>query len=177
MPPLNLPLWQEAVSFAARAHRHQVRRDDKTPYIAHVVRVAFVISELFGCHEDAVLAAAILHDTIEDTTTDYDDIQHHFGTDVANLVAAMTKNMALPDAKREAEYDAQLARADWRARLIKLADTYDNYCDVSNVPAEKRERRLSESRERGLRAIALATPDAGNPIMDKAVGELKRLLQ
>lgn len=170
------PLWQEAVSFAARAHRHQVRRDDRTPYVAHCVRVTLTISELFGCHDAPTLAAAVLHDTIEDTTTDFDDIAQHFGAEVATLVAAMTKNMALPEAKREAAYDAQLASADWRARLIKLADTYDNLCDVVTVPAERRDRRQRESRERALRAIELAKSDAGNEWIDRAVGELKKLL-
>lgn len=170
------PLWQEAVSFAARAHRHQIRRDDKTPYIAHCVRVTLTISQLFECHDESVLAAAVLHDTIEDTTTDFEDILHHFGPDVAKLVAAMTKNMALPEATREAAYDAQLASADWRARLIKLGDTYDNLCDVVTVPADKRDRRQRESRERALRAIELAKADAGNEWIDRAVGELKRSL-
>lgn len=170
------PLWQEAVSFAARAHQGQVRRDDRTPYIAHCVRVTLTISQLFQCQDEAVLAAAVLHDTIEDTTTDYEDILQHFGKDVADLVAAMTKNMALPEATREVEYDAQLAQADWRARLIKLADTYDNLCDVVTVPTEKRERRQRESRERAKRAVALAGVDAGNPCIDRAVGELAKLL-
>lgn len=170
------PIWQEAVSFAARAHRHQIRRDDRTPYIAHCVRVTLTISQLFNCHDESVLAAAVLHDTIEDTTTDFEDILHHFGPEVASLVAAMTKNMALPKPTREAAYDAQLAAADWRARLIKLADTYDNLCDVATVPAEKRDRRQRESRDRALRAIELAKADAGNEWIDRAVGELKKVL-
>jgi guanosine-3',5'-bis(diphosphate) 3'-pyrophosphohydrolase len=154
-----------------------VRRDDRTPYAAHCVRVTLTISQLFGCGDEVVLAAAVLHDTIEDTTTDYEDIAHHFGTDVASLVAAMTKNMALPEPQREAAYDAQLARADWRARLIKLADTYDNLCDVGTVPMERRERRLRESRERALRAIDLAKPDAGNEWIDRGVRALQKLME
>lgn len=175
--PSNRPLWQEAISFASRAHRNQVRRDDRTPYIAHCVRVMTTISQLFECHDEALLAAAVLHDTIEDTTTDYEDISHRFGSEVADLVAAMTKNMALPEELREAQYDAQLAKADWRARLIKLADTYDNLCDVETVPSERRARRERESAERAWRAIALAAPDLGKPSIDRAVAIVSALLR
>jgi guanosine-3',5'-bis(diphosphate) 3'-pyrophosphohydrolase len=174
--PSNRPLWQEAISFASRAHRNQVRRDDRTPYIAHCARVMTTISQLFECQDEALLAAAVLHDTIEDTTTDYEDIAHRFGTEVADLVAAMTKNMALPEELREAQYDAQLAKADWRARLIKLADTYDNLCDVETVPSERRARRERESAERARRAIVLAAPDRGRPSVDRAVAVLSALL-
>lgn len=169
-------LWQDATSFAARAHRHQLRKDDRTPYIAHCVRVAFTIAQAFECHDPVVLAAALLHDTIEDTTTDYDDIANRFGPDVASLVAAMTKNMALPEPVREREYDVQIARFDWRARLIKLADTYDNLCDAGSVPPEKQAQRRRESVERAQRAIELARADAGNEWIDRGVRALEKLL-
>ena len=63
-----------AVAFAARAHRPQVRKDGQTPYVSHVFRVAMIVTQVFGVHEPKILTAAVLHDTIEDTTTDYDDI-------------------------------------------------------------------------------------------------------
>jgi (p)ppGpp synthase/HD superfamily hydrolase len=50
--------------------------------------------------------------------------------EVAEIVAALTKNMALAEKEREADYVARLAKADWRARLIKLADQYDNVSDA-----------------------------------------------
>jgi (p)ppGpp synthase/HD superfamily hydrolase len=123
--------WQQAVAFAARAHRHQIRKDGKTPYVSHVFRVTLTLTQLFGVTDPRTLAAALLHDTIEDTTTDYGILEERFGPDVADMVAALTKNMALPDARREAEYDARLLAADWRVKLIKLADVYDNACDWS----------------------------------------------
>lgn len=150
------PVWQEAVSFAARAHRHQIRKDGRTPYFAHVCRVAFTVSHVFECRDDLAVALALLHDTIEDTTTDYDDLEDRFGPDVARGVASLTKNMALPEPEREAEYDARLARADWRVKLVKLADTYDNYCDALTLPPELVEERRADSRRKAERAIALA---------------------
>lgn len=125
-------LWQEAAAFAARQHRNQVRKDGRTPYVSHVFRVTLTLTQVYGCTDNEAIAAALLHDTIEDTTTDYEDISDRFGSAVAEIVAALTKNMALPEAEREAEYDARLAKADWRARLIKLADVYDNLFDLAN---------------------------------------------
>ncbi|HYE61176.1 MAG TPA: HD domain-containing protein [Phycisphaerales bacterium] len=170
------PLWQEAAAFAARAHRHQIRKDDKTPYVSHVFRVAMTVSQVFGCSDETVLAAALLHDTIEDTTTDYDDLEERFGREVADTVAALTKNMALPEDEREDEYDARLARADWRARLIKLADTYDNYCDVVNQPKDVQKKKLADSKDKCRRALTLAQADRGNEFSDCATAAVKSLI-
>lgn len=135
----------QAVSFAARAHRHQVRKDRDTPYVAHVVRVAFVVRELFGIGDPKVLAAAILHDTIEDTPTDYDDLAGRFGNDVAGWVALLTKEMRLPEAKRESAYRRALAKAPWPVVVCKLADIYDNLGDSQNLQPVARVRTVARS--------------------------------
>ena len=127
---MNTRLWQAAASFAARAHEGQKRRDGRTPYAAHPFRVALTIRDLFGCDDEACIAGALLHDTIEDTPVDYDDIEEGFGREVADVVAAMTKDMRLPQEEREPAYDAQLASAGWRAKMVKLADTVDNLLDA-----------------------------------------------
>ncbi len=158
-PVLPPHLWQAAVSFSARAHRHQVRRDGHTPYFAHPVRVMMTVVHVFGCTDEVTLCAALLHDTIEDTTTDYDDLAERFGPAVADLVAVLTKNMARPEAEREREYDARLAKADWRARLVKLADVYDNLCDVHTQPAEKVSQKRADAIEKCERALRLARGD------------------
>lgn len=145
--------WQRAASFAARAHQHQVRKDGRTPYVAHVFRVAMTVRDAFGFDDPEALAAALLHDTIEDTGTDFDDIEEEFGRAVAELVASLTKNMTLPEREREIEYDARLARADWRARLIKLADLYDNLAELWTP--EQRPKMLDKCR----RGLALAAGD------------------
>jgi len=146
------PLWQQAVSFALRAHAGQTRNDTITPYAAHVVRVALTVRDLFGCDDRIALAAALLHDTIEDTPTDYDDLAERFGVEVADTVAALTKDMRHPEPEREIAYDQALAAAGWRAALVKLADTYDNLCDLSSP--SKRSRMIGRCR----RALAIAEP-------------------
>jgi guanosine-3',5'-bis(diphosphate) 3'-pyrophosphohydrolase len=163
---------QEAAAFASRAHRHQLRKDGRTPYVSHVVRVAFTVRHLFGCEDAVALTASLLHDTIEDTTTDYDDLSERFGPAVAECVAALTKNMALPESQRETEYDDRLARADWRARLIKLADVYDNFCDGANGDDGPDDKRVARCK----RAIGLAARDRGRPEIDRAVRAVEELL-
>ncbi len=122
--------WQQAASFAARQHKGQLRKDGQTPYFAHPVRVALTVRHVFGVEDETALAAALLHDLIEDTTTDYDDLLEQFGKEVADAVAALTKDARLPEDEREAAYDRQLSEASWQARLVKLADVYDNFCDA-----------------------------------------------
>ena len=154
------PAWQAAASFAARKHHGQLRKDGRTPYFAHVVRVAFTTSALFGCTDPAAIAAALAHDLIEDTTTDYEDLEDRFGTAVADMVVALTKNMSLPEPARERDYEARLAKADWRVRLVKLADAYDNVIDSDNDP--KQHDNLPRRLGACVRAVRLAQVDAKN---------------
>lgn len=161
-------LWQRAASFAARAHQGQVRKDGVTPFIAHPFRVAMTVRHVFGVDDPQVLCAALLHDTIEDTPVDYDDIEEGFGKDVAEMVACLTKDMRLPEPKREPEYDARLAKASWQTRLIKLADVYDNLSEADSGKVPK-----GKLIEKARRAIHLAGSD---PQLQKAVSILQSLV-
>jgi (p)ppGpp synthase/HD superfamily hydrolase len=139
MPTDPTDLVFEAAAFAARAHRHQLRKDKETPYVSHVFRVCLVVRQVFGFDDPKVLAAALLHDTIEDTSTDCDDIIERFGPDVARWVAALTKDMRLPEREREEAYTRGLAAADWQVKACKLADIYDNLGDCRHfAPAGRR---------------------------------------
>lgn len=163
-------LWMRAASFSARAHAGQTRKDGKTPYAAHPARTAMIVRDVFGCSDPVAIAAAFLHDTIEDTPADYDAIAEHFGHETASIVAALTKTMSLPEAEREREYDARLATADWRARLIKLADVLDNAADQptradGNDPGVR-----ARGGDKARRALALAGGDAAaHPEIARAI--------
>lgn len=170
------PKWQEAAAFAAEQHRHDVRKDGHTPYVSHVYRVALTVRDLFGCDDGDALAAALLHDTIEDTGTDFDDIEERFGAAVAEIVAALTKNMLLREDEREREYDARLARADWRARLIKLADVYDNLSDFETRAGRDRAM-LDRLIRRCERALALAEADRGREPVERAIAVVGALAE
>lgn len=174
--PDFFPAWQSAASFAARKHHGQLRKDAKTPYFAHVVRVAFTTIALFGCTDPAAIAAALAHDLIEDTTTDYEDLEDRFGTEVADMVVALTKNMALPEPARERDYEDRLAKADWRVRLVKLADAYDNVVDSDNDP--KQHDNLPRRLGACVRAVRLAQADAKlHPETRRAIELVTALVQ
>jgi guanosine-3',5'-bis(diphosphate) 3'-pyrophosphohydrolase len=136
----------DAVAFAARAHRHQLRKDGVTPYVSHPLRVCLVLQQVFGVTDRVVLTAAVLHDTIEDTTTDADDVAELFGPDVMRWVVALTKDKRLPDAERERAYASALAAGGWQVHLCKLADVYDNIADSSRLPPMKRKKVFERAR-------------------------------
>ncbi len=136
----------DAVSFAARAHRGQMRKDGQTPYAAHVFRACLIIQHVFGVNDSSALMAAVLHDTVEDTTTDYDDVRELYGAEVADWVALLSKDKRLAEDQREKAYEAGLAEAPWQVKLCKLADVLDNTLDSASMPPEKRARTLRRSR-------------------------------
>jgi guanosine-3',5'-bis(diphosphate) 3'-pyrophosphohydrolase len=127
----------EAIAFAARAHQGQIRKDGKTPYVSHVFRVSMVVRHLFGIDDRKVLTAAVLHDTLEDTTTDFDDLRD-FGDEVAGWVAVLSKDKRLPEEEREEAYTAGLVAAPWQVRICKLADIYDNLSDMKTLDSKRR---------------------------------------
>jgi (p)ppGpp synthase/HD superfamily hydrolase len=171
-------MWQRAASLAARAHVHQRRKDGQTPYVAHPFRVAMTVRDVFGCADETALTIAVLHDTIEDTTVDYDDILSQYGAAVADGVAALTKNKMLREDVRETEYDRRLGAADWRARLVKLADTFDNLSDLANFDEGSRAAQLERLRSRCGRAIKLAEPDAGeHEALRRGIDAVRSLLE
>lgn len=169
--------WHRALSFAARAHEHQKRKDGVTPYAAHPARVAMTVAVVFGETDPDVLAAACLHDVIEDAGVDYDELAEAFGERVAGLVAALTKDATLPEADREAAYDRRLAAAPGEARLIKLADVYDNAVDSSTRRgAGKGSKAIGpRMREKMRRAVALAAGDDA-PASRRAIDAVQGLL-
>jgi guanosine-3',5'-bis(diphosphate) 3'-pyrophosphohydrolase len=146
----------EALSFAGRAHQGQLRKDGRTPYASHPSRVCLVLAHVFGIHDPTALMAGALHDTIEDTTTDYDDLNKRFGPEVARWVALLSKDPRLEEDERERLYREQLAAAPWQVKVCKLADIFDNTLDSRHFSPEGIRRTLRKSR--GY-LDALNTPD------------------
>lgn len=170
-------VWQRAVIFAQRAHRHQTRDDGVTPYASHVLRVALTVRHVFGCDDELALVSAILHDTIEDTPTDFDDIAEQFGPDIAVCVAALTKNMLLPEGEREVEYGRRLGAAPWQARLVKLADVFDNLSDLTHPDAPRPSaERLRKMLAKCAQAINLARADESRPHVARAIAAVESLV-
>jgi (p)ppGpp synthase/HD superfamily hydrolase len=151
----------EAVAFAARAHRGQLRKDGQTPYVSHVFRVCLVLRHVFGIDDRQALAAAALHDTVEDTQTDFDDLKEQFGAEVAGWVAALSKDKRLPEPEREAAYVEQLVRAPGSVKLAKLADIFDNLMDTAHMRPEQRARAFRNA-HRYLDALRPHLPQAAH---------------
>jgi guanosine-3',5'-bis(diphosphate) 3'-pyrophosphohydrolase len=160
----------EAVSFAARAHRHQIRKDGQTPYVAHVFRVCLIVRHVFGIDDPRALMAAALHDAVEDTTTDFDNLEEAFGREVAEWATLLCKDKRRPDEEREEEYVARLVRAPWQVKVCKLADVFDNLLDAKRLNPGHRERTGRRSR-RYLDALGADLPPEARP----AYESVKRL--
>src|SRR5689334_11894138 len=148
-------LLSAAEGFARWKHQHQFRRDGVTPYVEHPKAVMAILRDEFKVKDVDTLAAGLLHDTIEDTATDYDEVAERFGTRVADYVAALTKDKRLPEEKRERTYFALLARAPLPIRLCKIADSLHNVrdSDASHRPkAATKARKLLQiyGKTRGL---------------------------
>jgi len=129
------PLLVDALAFAAHKHRDQRRKNvAASPYINHPIALAHVLV-CEGKVEDAtVLAAAILHDTVEDTQTSLAEIEFQFGAQIARIVGEVTDDTTLPKARRKAlqvEHAPHLSQA---AKLVKLADKICNVRDVADDP-------------------------------------------
>ena len=127
-----------ALDFAARKHRNQRRKGATAePYINHPAEVARLVAEATGGRPLAVLLAALLHDTVEDTQTTVEELEREFGKDVASLVAEVTDDKRLPKAERkrlQVEHAATISR---EAKLVKLADKICNVRDMANHPPAK----------------------------------------
>lgn len=118
-----------AAIFAADAHSRvkQVRKYTGDPYIEHPRAVAALVRSV--PHDEAMLAAAWLHDTVEDTGVSLADIIHEFGPDVGSLVEQLTDVSKPSDGNRKlrkALDREHTAKATPRAKTIKLADLIDN---------------------------------------------------
>jgi len=118
----------KAKKFAILMHKGQKRKDGKTPYWRHLEQVVKRLCTM-GAKED-ILIAGWLHDTIEDTETDYDDIKEKFGIKVAEIVSSLTKETRLVESKREKLYVKQLKLSSFEAKIVKLADVTANISDL-----------------------------------------------
>jgi (p)ppGpp synthase/HD superfamily hydrolase len=154
----------EAVAFAARAHHGQLRKDGATPYVSHAFRVCLVVRDIFGFDDPRMLITALLHDTIEDTTTDFDDIEERFGKEIASWVAILSKDKRLRDDDRERAYIERLKEAPWQVQVCKLADIFDNLMDIPQLPANKRAHALKRAEQYFASLRDLKAPEAKVPL-------------
>jgi (p)ppGpp synthase/HD superfamily hydrolase len=123
-------LYERALIFAVKAHGDQKRKYTGEPYIVHPIRVAAMVSkaELY-VHTAETVAAALLHDVLEDTGTSYADLEREFERYIADVVAEISDVSKPTDGNRAARKAldlAHLAKASRNAQTIKVCDIIDN---------------------------------------------------
>jgi len=134
-PERDLALLFRALAFAAHKHRDQRRKDaEASPYINHPIALAEVLAGEGGIADVEVLAAALLHDTIEDTATTAEELRSQFGARIAGIVAEVTDDKDLPKEERKRLQIEHAPAISHGAKLVKLADKICNLRDVADRP-------------------------------------------
>src|SRR3990172_294271 len=119
-----------AMEFAARKHKDQRRKDkDASPYINHPIALANVLWTEGEVRDPEVIAAALLHDTLEDTETTYEELRGQFGAMVDDMVAEVTDTKWLDKKVRKRLQVTKAAKSSRGAKLVKLADKICNLRD------------------------------------------------
>ena len=124
-----------AVAFAAHKHRDQRRKDkDASPYINHPIQLATVLGDEGGVRDPKGIAAALLHDTLEDTETTWQEVRGAFGEDIADVVLEVTDTKWVKKALRKRLQVARARHSSEHAKLVKLADKICNLRDMAAHP-------------------------------------------
>ena len=131
--PAGPRLVLRALAFAAQRHRDQRRRDrHASPFVNHPIEVATLLADVGGVSDTTALAAAVLHDVVEDTATTTEEIESVFGAAIARIVAEVTDDPALPGVERRRQQALRAATLSPAARLIKIADKTANLRQLPN---------------------------------------------
>ncbi|RJT34941.1 bifunctional (p)ppGpp synthetase/guanosine-3',5'-bis(diphosphate) 3'-pyrophosphohydrolase [Mesorhizobium waimense] len=149
-PDVNEALLNKAYVYAMQKHGHQ-KRASGDPYFSHPLEVAAILTEMHM--DEATIAVALLHDTIEDTTATRAEIDELFGPEMGKLVEGLTKLKKLDLVSKKAEQAENLRKLllaiseDVRVLLVKLADRLHNMRTLDHVPEAKRLRIAEETME------------------------------
>jgi (p)ppGpp synthase/HD superfamily hydrolase len=177
------PLVHSALEQARIAHEGQVRNGSGgMPYVKHPMRVAAILDE--HGYGEAVLAAALLHDVVEDSETSLDELREKFGDEVAGLVGAMTDDGSIEDYRaRKAEHRERLAAAPVESMAIYGADKLTNSSTLRAAYAEEGDAVRDEFKvplelkleiwEKDLELLRQKAPEL--PFLDQLEEELSRL--
>jgi guanosine-3',5'-bis(diphosphate) 3'-pyrophosphohydrolase len=193
-PDVNEALLNKAYVYAMQKHGHQ-RRASGDPYFSHPLEVAAILTDMHL--DEATIAVALLHDTIEDTTATRQEIDELFGPEFGKLVEGLTKLKKLDLVSKKAEQAENLRKLllaiseDVRVLLVKLADRLHNMRTLDHVPADKRLRIAEETMDiyaplagrmgmQGMReeleelAFRYINPDAHRTVTARLVDVLER---
>lgn len=141
-------LEEKALEYATKMHKGQYRKDGRE-YITHPIKVAKYVRKFKeSSNIEVLIAAAYLHDTIEDTKATYYDIVNQFGAEIANLVLELTTDEDLKNEIGKTKYlEIKMKNMSSWALVIKLCDRLANICDLENVEKEFRKKYIKETIE------------------------------
>jgi (p)ppGpp synthase/HD superfamily hydrolase len=163
-----------AASFAAELHQGQHRKGSGAPYITHP-RGVYIILKKLGVKSKELLAAAYLHDTVEDTPTTYNKIKKEFGKGVADLVKEVSSNKKLIDIIGKDEYlTNKMIKMSNSGLILKLADRLHNLSDIMTSSKGFAEKIWNQTR---YIISALRTDRNLNGIQKKLIRKIIKQLQ
>jgi guanosine-3',5'-bis(diphosphate) 3'-pyrophosphohydrolase len=137
MEKMNQSMIMKAANFAAEKHKRQCRNDaGRTPYINHPLEVANILMNEAGIHDEMVIVAALLHDTLEDTATEASELGDEFNIWVMCIVMEVSDNKRLQKEVRKQQQIDHAPALSGAAKQVKLADKIANMRDLLlNPPA------------------------------------------
>jgi ribosomal protein L17 len=125
----------DAMIFSAKKHQLQTRKDpEQTPYIVHPLGVAHLLMTVGKVRDADIIIGALLHDTVEDTQTTFEEIEQRFGARVTGFVREVTDDKSLPKATRKQLQIEHASHKSAGAAQIKLADKLYNLTDLAKAP-------------------------------------------
>ena len=151
----DLPLTQAAIEFAQERHGGQRRLADGAPFVLHPLEVASLLER--SHYPDHVVAAAVLHDVLEDTDAERSELESRFGPDVSALVALVSDDLSVPDEEdRRDDVRERVRRAGGYAPVVYAADKVSKVRELrilllTGFPEEEAEIK----RERYRRSLAM----------------------
>lgn len=125
----------DSLEFAAKKHQEQIRKDkSKTSFLIHPLSVAYHLLMVGRVRDPDIIAASFLHDTLEDTSTKFEEIFHEFGPRIANFVLEVTDDQNLTKSETKKLQILTASKKSAGAAQIKLADKWDNLSDLLSEP-------------------------------------------
>ncbi len=135
MTALEIKEICSGIDFASEKHRFQTRKNkEKTPYISHPIGVAYHLMNTGDVRDAGIIIGAILHDTVEDTQTTFEEIEKKFGVQIVGYVRELTDDKSLSQEARKRGQVINASHKSKGAAQIKLADKLFNLHDLFNNP-------------------------------------------
>ena len=128
------PLLKMAIRYAAAKHEGQKRKNARgDDYIIHPVEVMLILFS-HGVTDESILIAAVMHDTVEDTSATLEEVASMFGPEVASVVDEVSDDKSLPKIERKRLQLERIGHKSLSARLVKIADKISNTRDLLTDP-------------------------------------------